>query len=116
MTEFQPSWKRIARVPESSLKHQLLRDLGVEHRDDASWSRDYAEEGFLVRRLDDGSFCTWKQGMSVLLPDGSDVLKAAGWTRGTAVGDALRAYLSRWGWVPKSKRQAEPQENTKMIV
>lgn len=116
------SAKQLAEIPESYHKHRVLKAADYE-RVDSDWSTvftfgDYEDLRYTAYK--DGSAA----GFVYMNPDiGSrfisvDEIKPLDfWPAGTPTGEALRAYLRRWGWKPLKERQAgHEQANTKTII
>lgn len=102
------SAKQLALIPESELKHRILAAAGVEppleaisHQFDIGDVSLFhcAENGpnpvFVLRQ----NGCT----RSILADEVIDARIAA---PGIPSGNALRVYLTRWGWVPRKQREA----------
>lgn len=117
-----PSWRQLAAIPESLLKSKILHALNMDVPLEGV-SHTFNSDGWYMEKVQDG----WV--VYVARPDhppasygfpedgGSDALRAARCPAGTPTGDALRAFMRRWGWVPKNERPAvEPNDNTKTII
>jgi len=117
------SQKRLGEIHETTLKAQVLKAIDFE-RAPESWNRqfDFPNGECLLftdpRDTNARSFLWHSSGGSHFLSM-SDLKPALLWPAGTPTGDALRAYLRRWGWVPPSEREAgvtAAQDNTKTII
>lgn len=114
------SIKQLAMIPESELKHRILRAAGVEVPPEA-FSRQFdlpsGEKLWYTDTDARGPGFTHLRGDSTRFALVDDVLQVCNWAPGTPTGDALRLYLRRWGWLPKSERaQADPQADTRTII
>lgn len=112
-----PSWRQLAAIPESTLKASILHALGIEPPPEGV-SRTYTEIGTYIEFTKDGSWVVFKNGYTTGFPGdrGSDALRAINSPPGTPSGIALRAFMRRWGWVPKGAAPPEPTESTKTII
>lgn len=113
--------KQLASIPESLLKHQILKAMDYE-RVDEDWNKtfilgDNELVEFIAYRDTSAKGFIHHDGRGVSFYPIEELKPVAMWPAGTPTGDALRAYLRRWGWVPKAERQAgEEQANTKVII
>jgi hypothetical protein len=113
-----PSWRQLAAIPESLHKTQILRALGIEPPPEGVSHRlEDPRERVLVYRHD-GDFIVWTGPSETRYATGSEVLKALNWPASTPSGEVLRAYLKRWGWVPKQKEAPvdAPQQDTRTVI
>ena len=114
-TVINPSWRQLAQIPESQEKAAIIRALGIEvPPQGVSRTFDLGRNEFVTR-----TELGWVHfsRMACFYHEPSAILRAVRWPAGTPTGDALRAWLRRWGWIPKSEQQAAaPQENTKTII
>ena len=114
-----PSAKQLQAIPESLHKQQMFRALGLEQKEEwfstSFWfptgeTLQFTGEGLVYFHPDPAN-----KG-SRFLPL-SEVPRFIRWPAGTPTGDALRAYLRRWGWLPKGELPVTaPQENTKTVI
>jgi hypothetical protein len=101
-----PSWKQLAEIPESLTRARVIRALGVEVPPEGR-ARSFQDGGVLVAVAPESGFYVAIDGAARWVDGGSAViaeLKASQrhWMPvGTPTGDALRAWLRSWGWVPK---------------
>lgn len=98
-----PSWRQLARIPESSLKAEVLRAAGIEPPPEAI-SREFHMPVTGTITHTTGTGFVWYHDRSSRFVDGSELLRLTHAHPGTPTGDALRAWLRRWGWIPKSER------------
>ena len=115
-----PSWRQLAQIPESVLKTSILRALDIAPPPEGV-SDTFLSGGTYAQRVGSGFVLHLrsprKRSGSVGFQTASELLRAARVTAGTPTGDAFRAWLRRWGWVPKSEqRQAEPNDNTRTVI
>jgi hypothetical protein len=112
MTE--PSWRQLARIPESRLKREILSALNIDPPPEAiSMQFDMAQSG-IIHFSPGAGFVWYRPALEPTwsgdpLPasrflDGSDLLRETHAHPGTPTGDALRAWLRRWGWKPRNER------------
>ena len=115
-----PDWKKLAQIPESLRKTAILKALGIEPPPEGvSDTLEDPREQILVSRRDGGFVVLRAQSpASARYATGSEVLKALNWPASTPSGEVLRAYLRRWGWVPKKKEAPveAPQADTKTVI
>lgn len=116
------SSKQLSLIPESLLKHQVLKAADYE-RSPEDWSRKFElEEGeaLIYYNYKDSSNrgFIWFGGRDGTRSYGVDELPVGRvWPPGTPTGDALRLFLRRWGWIPKNERSVTaPQEHTRTII
>ena len=115
-----PSWRQLAAIPESTTKAAILRALDITPPPEGV-SDTFLCGGTYAQRVESG----WvlhtrpprRRSAAMGFQTASELLKAAQVPAGTPTGDAFRAWLRRWGWVPKSERPVEaPQEQTRTII
>lgn len=112
---WRPSWKQLAQIPDSLLKARILRALDVKVPPEGR-ATVFLGEGFRLEVAPESGFYLMTDGISsTWLPDGSTVLRTLKWSAGTPTGDAVRAWLKSWGWVPKQKAGA-PQAPPPMVI
>jgi hypothetical protein len=102
-----PSWKQLAEIPESLTRARVIRALGVEVPPEGR-ARSFQDGGVIVAVAPESGFYVAIDGGARWMDGGSAVLKAVQWPVGTPTGDALRAWLRNWGWVPKGAAAPEP--------
>lgn len=114
--------KQLALIPESLLKHQVLKAIDYE-RTPEDWSKDFhLPDGEKISFNDskDNSlkgflWYTPEKGACFLATDTLKPVRL--WPAGTPTGDAIRLYLRRWGWIPQSEQGVTaPQESTRTII
>ena len=115
-----PSWRQLAQIPESLLKASILRALDINPPPEGV-SDTFLSGGTYAQHVESGFVLHLRpprqRSGSVGFHTASELLRAARVTAGTPTGDAFRAWLRRWGWVPKSEqRQAEPNDNTRTVI
>ena len=116
------SIKQLASIPESLLKHKVLKAMDYE-RVDEDWSTEFhiddtIESVSYLHYKDSGwRGFIWHDGGGSRIFEINELKPIAIWPAGTPTGDALRLFLRRWGWVPAKERSVtEAQENTKTII
>ena len=108
-----PSWKQLAEIPESLTRARVIRALGIEVPAEGR-ARSFQDGGVLVAVAPESGFYVAIDGGARWVDGGSAVLGALKASRrhwmpvGTPTGDALRAWLRSWGWVPKGAAAPEP--------
>ena len=113
---FNPSWKQLGLVHDCLMKQQILDALGVTPPDAGVSSMFVLKEGVESVSFDGQAFVYYKQGVSHFCY-GDEVLKWSRAPKGTPTGDALRVWLRRHGWLPKSERDVmDAQKDTKVVV
>jgi hypothetical protein len=112
-----PSWKQFAAIPFDATVAAVVSALDITPPDEGR-PRSFQGPGkFLAAITPAGLWLVYEAGSSRYVDGPDDVRAAAKLPAGTPSGDALRQWLSWWGWVPPSKRSApEPQEQTKMVI
>lgn len=122
----QPSWRQLAAIPESLLKVQILHACGIEPPLEGvshTWQDDRLRLTFHPAGSGGGED-VWTLYASPKFPlgsrayiDGSDALEATGTKAGTPTGDAMRAWMRRWGWAPRKERPVvDPTKDTRTII
>lgn len=114
-----PSWRQLAQIPESTLKAQILKALDVTPPPEGV-SDTFISDGTYAQRVESGWVLHTRPPRKASAARGfetaDELRKAANVPPNTPTGDAFRAWLRRWGWVPSGERQVEPQEQTKTII
>jgi hypothetical protein len=117
-----PSWRQLAQIPESTLKASILHALGITPPPEGV-SRVFSEPATYLEFTHDNAWVVSLRGpgdppatFGFPSDQGSQALRAINSPPGTPSGIALRAFMRRWGWVPKGERQPEPNDNTKTII
>lgn len=111
-----PSWRQFAAIPFDATVAAVVRALGLEVPDEGRPRTFSGPAGFLAAVTSDGDWVVCEGGAARFVGSAAEVLRAAKLPSGTPSGDALRVWLRWWGWVPKSERTPEPQEQTRQIV
>lgn len=101
-----PSWPQFARIPFNSTVAAVVRALGVEIPPEGRPRSFFGPAGFIAHHTSDGRWLVRDGRAARYVDDGPDeVRRVANLSQGTPSGDALRQWLSWWGWEPK-KREA----------
>lgn len=118
-----PSWRQLAAIPESLTKDAIIRALGIIVPPEGV-SLIWYDRGLYIERCKNPQGESWfvvdnmgPQGSSpcmCLTPN--DVARAIHWPAGTPTGDAIRRWLTNFGYVPPGARPPEPQEETRAIT
>lgn len=112
-----PSWRQFAAIQFDATVAQTIKALGVEVPREGRPRTFAGPAGFLASATDAGDWVVCEGGAARFVDSAAEVLRAAKLPQGTPSGEALRVWLRWWGWVPKSEqRQAEPQEQTRMVT
>ena len=102
------SWKQLSLIPESATKTAILHALDIQVPPQGISKQFQLSEkpGEETVTYTDEGFVYYKDRSSVQRASGSAILKLTRRPKGTPTGDALRAWLRRWGWVPKGELEA----------
>lgn len=112
-----PSWKQFAAIPYDETVAQVIKALDITPPDEGRPRSFFGPGNFMAAITSAGSWLVFKDGASHYIDGPQDIIRIAKLPPGTPSGDALRQWLSWWGWVPPAKKPApEPQEQTKMIT
>lgn len=111
----EPSWRQFALISFDATVAQVIRALGIDPPPEGL-PRTFNSGGFWAHHSSDGDWLIYASGLSQPVAGPREVLAAAHLPIGTPSGDALRQWLSWWGWVPAKKRQPEPHEHTQMVT
>ena len=115
-----PSWRQFAAIPFDATVARVVRALAVEVPPEGRPASFAGPAGFLAARTPDGAWIVHQGSISRPVDGPRGVIKAAKLPAGTASGDALRLWLSWWGWTPGGKLRAaeapEPTEQTRMVT
>ena len=113
------SWKQLAAVPDSALKHRILRALDIEPPPEGV-SDSFEDHGLYITAIEDGFTLMdarhpnrSKRNSAQLFSTPSEVIRACRWPVGTPTGEAIRNWLAQHGYVRPSKKPADP---TKTII
>ena len=117
------SQKRLGDIHESTLKAQVLKAIDFE-RAPESWNKLFSFPNgermiFTDARDTNARSFLWHRGAGSSFLPMDDLKPGRIWPAGTPTGDAFRAYLRRWGWIPPSEMEAgvtAAQDNTKTII
>lgn len=111
------SWKQFAAIPFDATVARVVKALAIEPPPEGRPTAFRGPGGFMAARLSDGGWMVHQEGMARPVEGPRDVLRAARlMTAGTASGDALRLWLSWWGWQPTKKAAEAAEAPPPMVV
>ena len=112
-----PSWRQFASIPFDATVAAVVRALAVEVPAQGRPRTFRGPAGFMATATDAGDWVVCDGGAARFFDSSAEVLRAAKLPAGTPSGDALRQWLTWWGWQPPTKRPpAEPNDATRMVT
>jgi hypothetical protein len=108
----QPNWRRFSQIAFTAETAAVLKALDIDVPPEGRPVAFSGPDGFIAARQEGPAgeqWLVWKQpGGTRFVATADEVRQAARLPAGTPSGEALRQWLSWWGWVPAKKRAAEP--------
>ena len=115
-----PNWRRFAQFQFTAETAAVLKALDIEVPPDGRPTSFAGPDGFMAARQDGPSgpqWLIWDKGHTRFTADIDEVRRVARLPAGTPSGDALRQWLTWWGWsAPARKPPADPNDQTKTII
>jgi hypothetical protein len=112
-----PSWRQLAAIPESTTKSAILRALAIQPPPEGV-SDTFDSGGTYAQRVESGFVLHLRpprrRSAAIGFQTAGELLRAAKVPAGTPTGDAFRAWLRRWGWVPKGEQA--PNADTRTVI